>query len=85
MELLADVFGVDEVAEASSVALALVVLPALGLPEVGDGAVFNHYLLLIVELALHRHEALLSLLLGREFNVDVAQHVLANVVSDHDV
>lgn len=73
----------DEVAVASALALALGVLTALGLPEVSDRAVLDVDGIAVVVLASHGPQHALSLLLCRELDVQIANHVLSNVVG-HD-
>lgn len=75
---------VDEIAVASSLALTLSVLPALGLAEIGDWTVFHLYGVLVVVLAGHGAEDGFGLLLSGEFDIEVANHVLSNIVCyDH--
>jgi len=73
----------DEIAVAASLALTLSVLAALGLPEVRDWAVFHLYGVLVVVLAGHGAEDGFGLLLGGEFNIEVTDHMLSDVVC-HD-
>ena len=76
--------GMDEIAVASSFALTLGVLPALGLAEIRDWTVFYLYGVLVVVLAGHGAEDGFSLLFGGELNIEVANHMLSNVVCyDH--
>lgn len=85
LELLGDVLGMDEVAVPASLALALVVLPALGLSEVSYGTVLDSYLAVVIIFSIFGAVAGFGLLLGGVLDVDVPQHVLADVVRHHDV
>lgn len=76
---------VDEIAIAAALALALGVLAALGLPEISDGAVLHLDGILVVVSASHGPERALRLLLGCELHVEVAYHVLSDVVGHYHV
>ena len=76
---------VDEVAERASRALVHVVLPALGVAEVRYGGVLCLDGAAVVDPAVHGHEGPLGAGLVDVLYVDVADHVGAEVVADHDV
>ena len=73
----------NKVTIASSFALTFIVLSALSLPEVCDWAIFNMYLNHIVEFSIHSFETFFGLLLLSKFYVNIAHHMLANIIS-HD-
>lgn len=83
-EIQADVLRMDEVAVAATLALPLRVLTALGFPEVGDWTVLDLDRIAIVVLPGHGPEYSFCLFLGGELDVEVADHVLSDVVcNDH--
>ena len=73
---------VNKVAIAASLTGAFVILAALGLPEVSDWAVFYVHLLHIVISPILVLEAPLRLLLGRELDEDIPNHMVSDVVGD---
>jgi hypothetical protein len=85
LKILADVLRVHEVTVATSVALALIVLTALCLPEVGDGRVLCNDDFSSVVTTMETPHGGLGLLLRLVLDIDIANHVLADVVSDHDL
>ena len=74
---------VDEVAVPAPLALSICVLAALGFSEVSDRAVLDVDRVPVVVLASHRPQYALSLFLCGELDVEIADHVLSDVVS-HD-
>jgi hypothetical protein len=83
LQISAHVLRVHEIAVAAAIACALIVLSALGLTEICDGRELSHDDLASVvpaEEPLHGcHRLVLALIL----DIDVADHVLADVVRDH--
>ena len=70
----------NEIAVASSLTLAIVVLSTLSFPEVRNGAIFSMNLAHVVVFAIHGFKAFFSLLLLCELYVNVAHHVLSDVI-----
>jgi hypothetical protein len=83
LQISANVLRVHEIAVATAIAGPLIVLSALGLAEICDGRELGHYDLASIvpaEESLHgRHRLILALIL----DIDIANHVLADVISDH--
>lgn len=75
----------NEVAVATSFALALAVLAALSFSEVGDRTVLYSNLVVIIILSILVSEAAFRLVLGGKLDVDVSNHVFSDVVNHHDV
>lgn len=84
-ELFGHVLWVDEVAVASSFTFALTVLSALCFSEVTDGTVLNSNLVVIIILSILVLVARFCLLFVAELNIDVSDHVLADVVDHHHI
>ena len=80
----AEVLGVHEVAEATAVAVAFLVLAALGFAEVGNGRVLCLDQLVGVVSAVESAHGTLCLLFILEFDIHIAYHVVSYVVCyDH--
>jgi len=74
---------VHEVAEAAALARPLLILAALGLAEVRDWRVLGHNHAIAVVAPVHAFHRGLCLGLVLVLQVNVADHVVANVVRDH--
>ena len=61
------------------------ILAALCLTEISDGTVLNNYLIHVVKLAIESLVASLSLFLWSKLDIDIAHHVLSDVVRDYKV
>lgn len=78
-------FWVDEVAVASSFALSVGVLAALGLAEVRDGAVLDLNGDEVVALTRHLLQGLLGLIFRGILDIEVTNHVLADIIRHNHV
>lgn len=76
-------FRVHEVAEATTVAVAFLVLATFGFTEVSNGGVLGLNEFITVVSAIEGIHGALSLLLVPKFNVDVAYHMVTDIVSNH--
>ena len=85
LEITIDRLRVHEVAEPASLAGAFLVLAALSLPEVSDGGVLSHDHAPAVVPPIHSSHSGLSLLFVLELDVEVADHVVADVVGHHEL
>mmetsp|Transcript_3288 Transcript_3288/g.6677 ORF Transcript_3288/g.6677 Transcript_3288/m.6677 type:complete len:214 (+) Transcript_3288:401-1042(+) len=74
--------GVQKVAESPPAANLLVEIPAACLSEIRDRAEFHLHLSAVVQSAVHGLHGVAGVFLVEEFAVDVADHVVAEVVAD---
>ena len=81
-ELTVDRLGVHEVAEAASLTRALLILATLSFSKVSDGRVLGHDHASTVVASIHALHSGLSLGFVSELDIDVANHVITDVVSD---
>ena len=72
---------VHKVTESSTLACALFILTALGFSKVSHRRVLGHDHTATVVASVHAFHSCLSLLLISKFDIDVANHVVSNVVS----
>jgi hypothetical protein len=75
----------DEVAIATPLARALMVLPALRLSKVCHRGILDHNLIHVVEFPIESFEAILSLLLSGELDIHISHHVFSDIVRDDKV
>lgn len=80
MQVLGHKLRVDEVTVTTTLTSAFVVLPTLGFPKISDRRVLDSNLLHIVEFPVQSPEAALCLLFGGILDVDVAHHMLSDIV-----
>lgn len=76
---------VHKIAKAASLAFALVVLSAAGLPEVSDRRVLSANYSTAVELAVEFTHTDGSLVFSPELDVHISDHVVADVVRHNEV
>jgi len=74
-----------KVAEATAFARSLFILSALCFSEVGDGRIFCHDHPAAVVAPIHTLHCCFSLLLVLILNVNVSDHVVADVVGHHQL
>ena len=75
----------NEIAEATSIALPLTMQAAFGLTKICDQTKLCLDCLIVIEPSLHSFEACASLLFCGVFNVYISNHVISNVVYHNDV
>ena len=75
----------NEIAVATSVAGAFMILSAFCLAKICDGAILDDYLVQIVVFSVHGCIAFFGFLFGRKLDVDVAHHVLSDVIGNDEV
>ena len=75
----------QKIAVASAITVPLLVLAALGLPEVSDWDELGRDFAVFIKKALHLIHACLGLVFVRELDPHVADHVITDVVSNDEV
>jgi hypothetical protein len=81
-KLTADVLRMHEIAITSSIACSFVVLTAFGFPEISHGRIFRDDDFACIVPAVESTHSGLCLIFSDILNVNIADHMFSNIVSD---